>query len=233
MSLIDQQLKLINTSLNELEKLKTEIGKLENIRKDIEDTKIGVESLPKELMYGFEKVKTLSVSFVENLGKATVNYIEGNNTLFAENLKELSKSNAELKKQIIRIEKIDLKKDFAELQKTLSEIFGAVNAINLTLTNIVQTLTVVVQTLGNIQTTLYTNHKESKQFLNSFSEVTEKHLTNQDKQATKSIELIVNEIRTLSEQNEILKKEIETNRIIQIVGFIFITMVFFFVFFNK
>jgi len=128
----------------------------------------------------------------------------------------------DLRKQVERLERIDLEKHFDKLQKTLSEIFGAINAINLTLTNIVQTLTGIVQTLGNIQTTLDTNHKEAKQLINNFSESTEKHLNDIDKQATKNVELLETKIISLSEQNELLKKEVKTNRIIQMVGFVIV-----------
>lgn len=128
----------------------------------------------------------------------------------------------DLRKQVERLERIDLEKHFDKLQKTLSEIFGAINAINLTLTNIVQTLTGIVQTLGNIQTTLDTNHKEAKQLINKFSESTEKHLNDIDKQVTKNVELLETKIISLSEQNELLKKEVKTNRIIQMVGFVIV-----------
>ena len=128
----------------------------------------------------------------------------------------------DLRKQVERLERIDLEKHFDKLQKTLSEIFGAINAINLTLTNIVQTLTGIVQTLGNIQTTLDTNHKEAKQLINKFSESTEKHLHDIDKQVTKNVELLETKIISLSEQNELLKKEVKTNRIIQMVGFVIV-----------
>jgi ABC-type transporter Mla subunit MlaD len=160
------------------------------------------------------------VSFVESLGKATKNYIDVSNNLFSENLKELSKRNEELEKQLERLEKVDLEKHFDKLQKTLAEIFGAINSINGTLTNIVQTLTGIVQTLGNIQTTLDTNHKEAKQLLNNFSETTEKHLTDIEKQATKNMELLESKIKSISDQNVLLKKEIKSNRIFQIVGFV-------------
>lgn len=126
----------------------------------------------------------------------------------------------DLRKQVERLERIDLEKHFDKLQKTLAEIFGAINAINQTLTNVVQTLTGIVQTLGNIQTTLDTNHKEAKQLLNSFSESTEKYLTDIEKQASKNMELLETKIKSLSDQNDLLKKEIKTNRIFQIVGFV-------------
>ncbi|SEG51206.1 hypothetical protein [Algoriphagus boritolerans] len=126
----------------------------------------------------------------------------------------------ELRKQVERLERIDLEKHFDKLQKTLAEIFIAINAINLTLTNVVQTLTGIVQALGYIQTTLDTNHKEAKQLLNGFSETTEKHLTDIEKQATKNVELLESKIKSLSDQNDLLKKEIKTNRIFLIVGFV-------------
>lgn len=135
----------------------------------------------------------------------------------------------DLKTQTERLEKVDLDKHFDKLQKTLSEIFGAVNAINSTLTNFIQTLTGIVQTLGTIQTTLDTNHKEAKQLLNSFSETTEKHLSDQDKQATKNVELLESKIESLSDQNELLKKELKANRLIQIVGLTIILIILIYV----
>lgn len=148
---------------------------------------------------------------------------------FEEKSKDLQTKIDELKKQIERLEKIDLEKHFDKLQKTLAEIFGAINAVNLTLTNIIQTLTGIVQSLGNIQTTLDTNHKEAKQLLNSFSEATEKHLTEQDREATKNVELLESKMKSLSEQNELLKKEVKRSRIIQIVGLTIILIILIYV----
>ena len=131
----------------------------------------------------------------------------------------------DLRTQTERLEKVDLDKHFDKLQKTLSEIFGAVNAINSTLTNFIQTLTGIVQTLGTIQTSLDTHHNETKQLVNNFSGATEKHLAEQDKQASKNFELLENKVKSLTEQNELLKKEVKINRIIQIVGLIIIITV--------
>lgn len=144
---------------------------------------------------------------------------------FEEKSTDLQAKIDELKKQIERLEKIDLEKHFDKLQRTLSEIFGAINAINLTLTNIIQTLTGIVQSLGTIQTTIDTNHKEAKQLLNNFSEATEKHLADQDKQATKNIELLESKMKSLAGQNELLKKGVKTNRIIQIIGLTIILII--------
>ena len=130
-----------------------------------------------------------------------------------------------LKKQVERLEKIDLEKHFDKLQKTLSEIFGAINAINLTLTSVTQTLNSIVQSLGEIRNTIDANHKDAKHIINSFSEATVKHLTNQDKQATENVELLESKTKSLSGQNELLRKEIKTSRIIQIVGFAIVIII--------
>lgn len=148
---------------------------------------------------------------------------------FEEKSKDLQTKIDELKKQIERLEKIDLEKHFDKLQKTLAEIFGAINAINLTLTNIIQTLTGIVQSLGNIQTTLDTNHKEAKQLLTSFSDTTTKHLTDQDNQAKINVALLENKIKSILEQNELLRKEVKTNRIIQIAGLTIILIILIYV----
>lgn len=200
----------------------------------LSDLSIKIKEIEKEIS---RLVKTDFTELFKDLQKVFIEQTREDLAIelkrFEEKSEDLQSKIDDIENQIERLEKIDFEKHFDKFQKTLSEIFGAVNAINLTLTNIVQTLTGIVQTLGNIQTTLDTNHKGSMQFLSKFSEATENHLTKQDKQATKSLEMIVSEIKMLSEQNEILKKEIETNRIIQIVGLIIITVVFFFVFYNK
>ena len=48
----------------------------------------------------------------------------------------------------------------------------------------------------------------------------ESAVTDIEKQAIKNVELVESKIKSLSEQNELLKKAVKTNRIIQIVGFV-------------
>ena len=131
----------------------------------------------------------------------------------------------ELRKQVERLEKIDIEKHFDKLQKTLSEIFGAINAINITLTTITQTLNSIVQSLGVIQNAIDTNHKETKQVISYYGDVTSKHLTDQDSEAKRNTELLEGKIKSLAEQNDLLKKEVKTNRIIQIVGLTIILVI--------
>ncbi|HRO46187.1 hypothetical protein [Agriterribacter sp.] len=269
MSLIDRQSELLDKSLGELEKLKSEVGRLEEIRKQIEEAKKGVDDLPKEFEVAFNKVVEISKQVTESLGLSTKTYLDGNNTLFTEKLKELStranelqreilrlantdlnklfhdlqntfieqlrkdlseelkkidsKSQElqrkidELKRQVERLESVDLDKYFDKLQKTLSEIFGAINGINITLASLTRTLTGVVQMLGTIQNTIDSNHKEVKQVISSFREETSSHLSNQDNEVKRNVELLESKTKLLAEQNDLLKKEVKTNRTIQVV----------------
>jgi hypothetical protein len=148
---------------------------------------------------------------------------------FDEKSTDLQTKIDELRRQVERLEKIDLEKHFDKLQKTLSEIFGAINAINITLTAITQTLNSIVQSLGAIQNAIDTNHKETKQVISSFSDATTKHLSSQDSEAKRNTELLESKIKSLAEQNDLLKKEVKTNRIIQIVGLTIILIILIYV----
>jgi serine/threonine protein phosphatase PrpC len=79
-------------------------------------------------------------------------------------------------------------------------------------------LTGIVQSLGTIQTALDINHKETKKLLYNFSEETKWHLNEQDKQAETYNALLNTKLKSIVKQNELLRKEAKTNKIIQIVG---------------
>lgn len=217
---------LIKQSQANVKSLSEKLKELDELYQKIEAIKKDSEDIPSRFNKKFEEIKRLSENYIDTLGTATKNYLDGNNSLFTTKLNDLStniknlQSNIEvLKKQLERLEGVDLEKNFDKLQKNLAEIFGAINTINLTLTNVIQTLTGVVQSLGTIQTALDSNHKEVMMFVNDFSKITEKHLSEQDKQTTKNMELVESKINFLSEQNELLKKEARTSRVIQLVGF--------------
>jgi len=133
---------------------------------------------------------------------------------FEEKSKDLKNKIDELKKQIERLEKIDLEKHFDKFHKTLADIFGAISSLNLTLANVIQTLTGIVQSLGDIQTAINANHKETKQLIASFNDATGKYF--------KSLE---SEIKSVSEQTELLKSEVKTNRLILIAGITIILVI--------
>ncbi len=141
---------------------------------------------------------------------------------------ELQTKIDDLKNQVGRLEQIDLVKHFDKHQKTLSEIFGAVNSINLTLTTITQTLNSIAQSAGAIHNSIDTNHKELKHSINSFNEVTSKHLTDQDNSALKNAQLLESKINSLAEQNNSIQKGLKTNRVFQyvIVGLLLIELIY-------
>jgi len=240
---INEMLKKSYETLNELQ---LKLGELNQVHDDIISLKNAAIkgydfniTIPLGFQKKFDEVKNLAQKYLTDIDTATNKYFEINNKVYLDNqhlfvshIKDLQSKNTELqnkidaiKIQIERLEKIDLETHFGKLQKTLADIFGAINTINLTLSNIIQTLTGIVQSLGTIQSTLDTNHKEAKQLLNSFSETTEKHLTDQDKQAIKNVELLEHKLKSLSEQNDLIKKEVKTNRIALIVGLTIIIIV--------
>jgi len=152
---------------------------------------------------------------------------------FEEKSKDLKSKIDELKNQIDRLANIDLEKHFDKFQKTLSEIFGAINATNLTLTNTIQTLTHIVQSIGNVQNSIDSKFNETHHLINTFSEATTKHLIDQDKEAKKDIQFLSSQIKSLAEQNDILKKAIKINRIIQIIGLTIIVIISVYMFFKN
>lgn len=127
---------------------------------------------------------------------------------FEEKSNDLQAKIDDLKKQIQRLENIDLEMHFDKLQKILAEIFGAINAINLTLANIIQTLTGIVQSLGVIQATIDKHHKSTLKQLEEISFV-----------AKKNTELLESKIKGLTDQNEVLRKEISDNKLMQYISF--------------
>lgn len=141
---------------------------------------------------------------------------------FDAKLTDLQSKIGELKKEITRLEKIDLEKHFRELQTTLSNIFNAVNGINATLTNVTQTLNGIVQSINAVQTSINGNHTATTRLLNGI----EDHLRKQDT-------FLENKIKSLLEQNQLLKSEIKTNRAIQIVGLILTLGILIYIAFGK
>ena len=102
------------------------------------------------------------------------------------------------------------------------------NFTNSTLTTFIQTLTGIVQTLVKIQTDADSHHLETIKVLNNFSAETNRRLNDVDNNVSSNREIVERKLIALSEQNEFLKKEIQTNKVIQIVGFIVIIIFLFY-----
>ena len=281
MSIEKKYEELIESSYIELEKLKSEVTQLEDIRENIENLIGSNNVLPPMFLELYQKIETLSVAFTTGIDEITRKYLSHAHKYFVdaiselengiinlgiqidiiaavdftrlfedlqkvfiaqtradlaielkkfeEKTKDLQTTIDELNTQIERLANIDLEKHFDEIQKKFADIFGAINSIELTLTTTIQTLTRISQSLVTIETTLETNQKETRQLLNALSEATEKHLAEQDKDATKNLELLDSIIKSLSEQSELLIKEAKTNRIIQITGLTVILIIFIYI----
>jgi hypothetical protein len=168
-----------------------------------------------------ELFKSLQLEFIELTRKdfeIELKKVDEKTILFQDRLDDF-------RLQIERLEKIDLNRHFNELQKVLSEIFVALNGVNLTLTNLLQTVSGIVQTLVNVQATLDRNHNETNLVIKDFRDATYRKVANLERHVIERSDLIQSEIKSLSEENAFLRKEIKTNRVIQIVGVVFILLI--------
>lgn len=128
-------------------------------------------------------------------------------TKFDEKTENLQLKIDELKKQTDRITKVDLEKQLDKHQNTLAEIFGAINSINITLTAITQTFSNIVQNIGSIQSTLNTNHIETKQLITTSNSELSILLKKQN-------EILEKKFTQLNEQTEFLKKGHKLNKML-------------------
>lgn len=227
MSLIEKQIELLDKSILELENLKKEVGNLEKIRKEIELEREDIKTIPGKFSESFDKVKTLAESFVSSIGGATKTYLDGNNALFATNLGNLEKETKNLKnntdaleEQVERLENVDFEEDFNKLQSTLAKIIEAINGVNLNLTTITRSLTQVNQELGDLHSLINANYNKTKNEIELFKDITERKLNAIDQKIDNHFRELESKISSISQQNEALKKEVNTNRIIQIIGIV-------------
>lgn len=174
-------------------------------------------------------VNTDFAELFKDLQKSLIEKIQSDLTVELKKFEEQSNNfhtKIELfKDQIARLEKINLESHFDKLQKTLSEIFGAINSINITFTSITQTLTNIVQSIGNIQTTIVANHNELMQLVSNSGGILMDHLTKQDNLIKEHFELLEKRVDNVTEQNEILRKEIDSSKRIQLIGITIITII--------
>lgn len=213
-------------------------------------------------------------NFTASLGQITKTYLEENNTLFVEKIKELhtniklfetevirlidtdftslfddlqkafiikTKADVEielhkfdekvrnfqpiidsLKNEVERLKSIDLEKYFNKFQKTLADIQDGVNLTNYALTSVTQSISGIVQSIGLLEASIGVNFKETNQQISSFNKSLSEQLGEQNKNISRTNKEFDEKLSSLSKENELLKKEIKTNRIIQIVGFVII-----------
>jgi len=213
MSIDDKNAELIEKSLSELDKLRSETFKLLDIRSKFEELLESNNKLPIVFDERFSKIKSLVESFTLTLGKATKAYIDGNNELFIRKLDELKVERDNLQKQIDalesltqRLESIDLEEGFRSLRDKLSKILEAISSINLTMIDITGKLSDIQQLINGINTKL-TYHTELLKATKDIVVIIENHLKNQDD----ILEAIKNDIKVnhkaISNQNDLIITE--------------------------
>jgi len=113
-------------------------------------------------------------------------------------------------KEIMRLSEIDLEDHFNKHQNKLSEVFLAINGINNILSNISQNINKIIKNFGEIDETLYKHQKELIRKLDSV-------ISAQQSDKNQVIAMIAAsdvKINTIISENEILKKEVSTIKII-------------------
>ena len=114
----DELIKQSQVNVNSLsEKLK----ELDKIYQEILGLKAEVDGIPEIFNDKFLEIIILSEQYTNNLGIATKDYLDGNNTLFTLRLNELSILSEEFKIEINRLIKTDFYKLFEDLQNIFIE----------------------------------------------------------------------------------------------------------------
>jgi hypothetical protein len=114
----DELIKQSQVNVNSLsEKLK----ELDKIYQEIIGLKAEVDGIPEIFNDKFLEIIILSEQYTNNLGIATKDYLDGNNTLFTLRLNELSILSEEFKIEINRLIKTDFYKLFEDLQNIFIE----------------------------------------------------------------------------------------------------------------
>lgn len=205
---------IIQQSQKNIKSLGDKLKDIESLQQDIKE----LIKQPKLFEQKFLEIVKLAGEFTDALGSATKIYLDGSNEILTSKLSELSHQLKSLEHQVDRLDSLDFEKHFDKFQKTLSEIFGAINAINLNLTNSIQSLTSIVQSLGTIQTANAVNHKETIEVLADFSDETFNQLEIQGREIKETSKILENKIIDLFTQNDLLRKSIESNKLIQLIG---------------
>jgi predicted nucleic acid-binding Zn-ribbon protein len=224
--------KLIQQSHENVRVLSEKLKSFEELHKEIR----ALVQQPKEIVQKFDnrfqEIAQFTEKYTNTLGVAAKIYLDGNNDLFVSKLEDVQKmldvfdeknKNIQteinkLEEQVTRLSAINLEEHFNRHQNKLSEIFNAVNSINITLSNLTQILTSITQSLSNIQNKIETTCQATARQISDCKNDISNHLNQQDEQTKNRFGKIENQLSELERQNAVLKKEIETGRIIQICG---------------
>lgn len=212
MNNIDQ---ILSDNYEQLDKLKSELKQIENLKDRIQELKDSNEKLPEEFQKKFQLIIKHATEYNKNLGNSVKLFVDGNNELLVKNIKQIEnnvsqfqKVNEDFGKEITRLSKIDLEEHFNNHQNKLSEVFISVNGINGVITTISQNLNRIIQNFGEIEQILSKNQKEINLGFDAVKENQEKttnELLNKLKATDTKISAIVS-------QNEALKKDLDFNK---------------------
>ena len=106
---------LIQQSQENVKALSEKLKELDKLHEDVKE----LLKQPEILNNKFQEIVEISSEYTENIGVSTKKYLDGNNILFTEKLKELDRKIGELRNEIDRLINTDFKKLFQELQKEL------------------------------------------------------------------------------------------------------------------
>jgi ferritin-like metal-binding protein YciE len=198
---------LIQQSQVNVNALSDKLKELDELHQDIKR----LIELPETFDIKFQEIVQITEGYTNTLGDSTKKYLDACNTIFIENLQELSNKSKELskdfqtkidelKEQVIRLEGLDLDRRLNWLNSASTQIFNTIRTNHTATTTQITNFSNATQaSLNAIQTRINANHSETTDQI---------------------IDLEHHILKSLAQQNSSLKKQIKTNRIIQIVGII-------------
>jgi hypothetical protein len=228
--------KLFQSSEENVTRLKKTLTSFELLYKEIASQGKEAKDIRREFETKFREISNLAEQYLIAASTAVKLYIDGNNELLTNSLKEIEENNTALgaliktlETQVSRLSNIDLEKHFEKHQKTLSDIFGAINNINTNLTGLSQNIINVIHLVAKLQSELDDQKvKIDKGFTatidltnNKFKSLDES-LNNKFKSTEESLnnkyQNVLNKVKQLEDGQNQIKKSVAINRIILIIG---------------
>jgi predicted nucleic acid-binding Zn-ribbon protein len=239
--------KLFQSSEENVNRLKKALISFEQLYNDIAGQGKEAKNIRREFETKFREISNLAEQYLIATSSAVKLYIDGNNEMLTNSLKEIEENNTTLgaliktlEIQVTRLSNIDLEKHFEKHQKTLSDIFGAINNINTNLTGLSQNIINVIHLVAKLQSEIddqkvkidkgftatidLTNNKFKSldESLNTKFKSAEESLNTKFKSTEESLnnkfQIVLNKIKLLEDGQNQIKKSVAINRIILIIG---------------
>ena len=218
---------LFQRSEENVTRLKKALTSFELLYKEISSQGKEAKDIRREFETKFREISNLAEQYLIATSTAVKLYIDGNNEMLTNRLKEIEENNTALgaliktlETQVSRLSNIDLEKHFEKHQKTLSDIFGAINNINTNLTGLSQNIINVIHLVAKLQSELDDQKvKIDKGFTATLDLMNNKFKSTEESLNNKS-QSILNKIKLLDDAQNQIKKSITVNRIILVIGFL-------------